>query len=368
MGSLFELVNTTQTESGRATLAAWLLAPAAPEEIRGRQEAVDELRPKVDLRERLGLIAAEAQAWIRTEALIGWARQPRLLESNLARVAAFCLPLASLTLYLSGQWVWSLATLAGQFALGLSWRRPVHQVVRNAGFAQGDLEWLAEVLRCLENEPFQSERLRRMEAEGRCEGISASQAIQRLGKLYSWMDSGNNLVFVIVCKFLLWETQFAFAIEAWRARFGPKVEAWLRRLAEIEALSSLACYAFDHPADPFPELLPATAPRVRVRGSGRFRPSPSSRSSVRAQRHRAGTRAPAHRHQRLEHVRQEHLAAGHRRESRPRFGRRAGARAEVPDDPGADRRFHSHHRFPPGRHFPVLCRDQAAGGDRQARR
>jgi DNA mismatch repair ATPase MutS len=135
------------------------------------------------------------------------------------------------------------------------------------GFAQGDLEWLADVLRCLENEPFQSARLRRMEAECRSEGITASQAIQRLGKLHAWMVSADNLVFVAICKFLLWETQFAFAIEAWRARFGSKVEAWLRALAEFEALSSLACYAFEHPADPFPELLPATVPpRIEAEG------------------------------------------------------------------------------------------------------
>jgi hypothetical protein len=99
---------------------------------------------------------------------------------------------------------------------------------------------LAEVLRCLENETFQSERLRRMETESQCDGVSASQAIQRLGKLYGWMESGTNLLFVIICKFFLWDTQFAFAIEAWRARFGVKIEVWLRRLAEFEALSSLA--------------------------------------------------------------------------------------------------------------------------------
>jgi hypothetical protein len=269
VGSLFELLNTAQTQSGRATLAAWLLAPAPPEEIRARQEAVDELRPKLDLRERLGLIAAETQGWIRTEALIAWAAQPRLLQSNLVRVAAFCLPLASLALYLSGQWAMFLAVLSGQFALARSYRRSVHQVIREAGVAPRDLERLGEVLCCLENEPFQSERLRRMETEGRHDGFSASQAMQRLGKLYAWLVSGENLLFVLLCKFFLWETQFAFAIESWRARFGPKVEVWLRRLAEFEALSSLACYACEHPADPFPELLSATEPpRIEAAGLG----------------------------------------------------------------------------------------------------
>jgi hypothetical protein len=133
-------------------------------------------------------------------------------------------------------------------------------VVREAGVAPRDLDWLADLLRCLENEPLQSERLRRMEAESHCEGLSASESIQRLGKLHGWLASGDNLVFAAFCKFFLWETQFAFAIEAWRARFGPKVELWLRRLAEFEALSSLAGYAYEHPADSFPELLSATEP------------------------------------------------------------------------------------------------------------
>jgi len=263
------LLNTAQTESGGAALAAWLLAPAAPGEIRARQEAVNELRPNLDLRERLGLIAAEAQGWIRTGALINWAAQPRRLQSKFVRGGVFWLPLVSLALLLAGQWALFLAALAGQFALGRSCHRAVQKVVRDAGVAPRDLERLAEILRCLENEPFQSERLRRMEAEGRCDGVSASQAIQRLGKLHAWMESGNNLLFAVVCKFFLWETQFAFAIEAWRAQFGPKVELWLRRLAEFEALSSLAGYACEHPADPFPELLPATEPaRIEADGLG----------------------------------------------------------------------------------------------------
>lgn len=269
VGSLFELLNTAQTQGGRATLAAWLLAPAAAEEIRARQEAVAELRPNLDLRERLGLIAAEEKEYIRTEALIAWSAQPRRLHSNFVRVAAFCLPLTTLAFYLSGQGVLFVAALLSQMALARFCRHRVHQVVRDAGVAAHELERLAEVLRCLESESFQSERLRRMESEDRCHGLSASQAIQRLAKLHAWLESGQNLLFVIVCRFFLWETQFAFAIEAWRARFGPKVEVWLRRLAEFEALSSLAGYAGEHPDDLFPELLSANdSARIEAEGLG----------------------------------------------------------------------------------------------------
>jgi hypothetical protein len=277
-GSLFELLNTAQTQGGRAALAAWLLAPAAPDEIKARQEAVDELRTKLDLRERLGLIAAEGQGWIRTEALMSWAVQPRVLESSFARVVAFCIPLASAALYFSGNWELCLGALAAQFAVGRIYRRRVQKVAHGIAFAPGDLEWLAKVLRCLEKESFSSGRLRMMEEVSQCDGISASRAVERLARLDGWMISGDNLLFAAFCKFVLWETQFAFAIESWRARFGPKVELWLRHLAEFEALSSLACYAFEHPVDPLPELLRGGTP-ARVEAEGLAHPLiPESRS------------------------------------------------------------------------------------------
>src|SRR5580698_9326633 len=39
-GTLFELLSTARTRMGEETLAAWLRAPAPPDEVRGRQEAV----------------------------------------------------------------------------------------------------------------------------------------------------------------------------------------------------------------------------------------------------------------------------------------------------------------------------------------
>jgi DNA mismatch repair ATPase MutS len=216
VGSLFELVNAAHTQIGRTTLAAWLLEPASLQEIVARQEAIKEMSPKVDFRERLGFLAAEAQVWIPTESLTSWARQPRLLDSSPVRVAAFCLPWLNLVLLLAGQWPWCLLALALQYAVARFYRRRVQKVTRTVGLVQHDLRCLARMFEYLEAENLHSERLKRIE--------------------------------------------IAFAVEAWRARFGMMVEPWLRRLGEIEALSSLAGYAFEHPADPFPEILPSSAP------------------------------------------------------------------------------------------------------------
>jgi hypothetical protein len=257
-GSLFELVNAAHTQIGRATLAAWLLEPASPEEIVARQEAIKELSPKVHLRERLGFLAAEAQTWIPTETLLSWARQPRLLNSNAVRVTAFWLPWASLALLLAGQWPWCLGIPSVQYALRRFYKRRVQKVTRTLGLVQHDLKCLADMFECVEAVNFKSERLRRMEGESG--GVRASDAIQCLATLYSWIASGGNPLIAAIRGWFLLETQIAFAVETWRARFGMMVEPWLRSLGEIEALSSLAGHAFEHPADPFPEFLPASAP------------------------------------------------------------------------------------------------------------
>src|SRR5262249_30826338 len=51
---------------------------------------------------------------------------------------------------------------------------------------------------------------------------------------------------------VLWTPQLVFAAEAWRKRSGAYVPRWVAATGEIEALASLAGYAFEHPQDPFP--------------------------------------------------------------------------------------------------------------------
>jgi DNA mismatch repair ATPase MutS len=180
---------------------------------------------------------------------------------------AFCLPWLNLVLLIAGQWPWCLSALVVQYAVARFYKHRVQNVTRTVGVVQHDLKCLADMFEYLEAENFSSERLRRVDAGDQSGGLCASEAIQRLATLYSWIASRGNPVIVVISGWFLLETQIAFAVEAWRARFGMMVEPWLRRLGEIEALSSLAGYSFEHPADPFPEILPASAP-AQVQAEG----------------------------------------------------------------------------------------------------
>src|SRR5215831_2509540 len=74
-GSLFELLNTTRSDAGERTLAAWIQSGAHVSEARARQTAVAELRPHLDFREDLAALAADAQRGD-TERLLSWAEAP----------------------------------------------------------------------------------------------------------------------------------------------------------------------------------------------------------------------------------------------------------------------------------------------------
>jgi DNA mismatch repair ATPase MutS len=54
---------------------------------------------------------------------------------------------------------------------------------------------------------------------------------------------------------LFWSTQIAFAAESWRSKYGNVLKDWMAVVGEFEALSALACYAFEHPENPFPTIL-----------------------------------------------------------------------------------------------------------------
>src|SRR5205807_1339750 len=117
-GSLFELLCTVRTRKGEDTLAAWLLAPAPVEEIRGRQSAVAELRPRLDLREEFALLDTELPSSMDLAALVAWGAAPPVLRRGWVRIAAAVLPLVTVTA-LAAWWGWGIGSAPFLVALAM---------------------------------------------------------------------------------------------------------------------------------------------------------------------------------------------------------------------------------------------------------
>jgi DNA mismatch repair ATPase MutS len=107
----------------------------------------------------------------------------------------------------------------------------------------------------VEGEPFAAPRLQALQAALECEGEPPSRRIARLRRLVDLLDAHRNQFFAPIAVILLWRTNFALAIESWRAASGAAVPRWLAAIGEVEAFSSLASHAWEHPADPFPEVI-----------------------------------------------------------------------------------------------------------------
>jgi DNA mismatch repair ATPase MutS len=58
----------------------------------------------------------------------------------------------------------------------------------------------------------------------------------------------------VIGPLLLWDLHLSYAIENWRRVSGPAIRPWLNAVGEIEAISSLAGYYYEHPRDVFPEF------------------------------------------------------------------------------------------------------------------
>jgi hypothetical protein len=258
-GSLFELLCTGRTRTGEETLARWLLHPASPEVIRARQQAIAELRPMLDLREELALVGEDLRSRINPGALAAWCELPPILVSRPARLAAAAL--AVLALATAVVWAWwgfsgaFLLVLLAETSLSLRIRPFVQKVVHSIGEPAYGLELLHLLLARFERQHFSSTRLVELQAALHTEDLPPSHRIARLHRLIMLLDSRKHLLVQIIGPPLLWTTQLALAIEAWRASTGAAVRRWLEVVGEIETLYALAGYSFEHPSDPFPEIL-----------------------------------------------------------------------------------------------------------------
>ena len=120
--------------------------------------------------------------------------------------------------------------------------------------AARDLGLLAGVLARLEAEQFAAPRLAELRAALQSQGWPPSRWIARLNRLMEYLDSRRNMIVASIDLFVFWTLQCACAVEAWRRWTGPAVRRWLATVGEFEALSSLGGYAYEHPADVFPEF------------------------------------------------------------------------------------------------------------------
>jgi len=263
-GSLFQLLCGVRTRLGEDTLAAWLVAPAGPDEIHRRQQAVMELRGQTGFREELALLDAEVHDELDQNRLRSWVTTGASPVSRWKRFVSVILGIlaaGTLVAWMSG---FGLAPFLGVVLVEILFFATVLRDIRHAAVeadtAGSGLAILSQVLELIERQSFSSPLLRELRAELDTDGHPPSWQIARLRNLIQNLNNCLQNQFFAPLAFVLGlPVHVVHRVERWRERIGPHIPDWLAAVGQIEALTSLAGYSFERSDDPFPQIVSAAA-------------------------------------------------------------------------------------------------------------
>jgi Flp pilus assembly protein TadB len=260
-GGLYELISIAKTSAGRETLAAWLKAPVRVKYIQERQEAVKELAPRYAFREEMALAGGEMEAGIRSDRLVGWSAGEPVVARWFAFVVAPLLAvlwLASVVFTMMGTrgaLELLIAVSLVNYSVSYLCSKRMFPEADKAEEAAHELPLLAAVMELMEQEAFSAEMLRKLQVGLTTDGLRASQALKKLNRRMQWLESRHNMFVKVLDAFTFWTPRHLGALDAWRAQYGKHVEKWLLAAGDVEALHALACYAWEHPENTYPEFV-----------------------------------------------------------------------------------------------------------------
>jgi hypothetical protein len=279
--SLFGLLATTRTGPGERGLARYLLDSATYEETLLRQQAVKELLPQTELREKIALLGASSFQQITASFFDDWlADAPPSFHPGF-RIAILITTILNIALLLTGfthLFTWSTIfpnlalTLCVQAATCLVLRSRVMPLLSTSARLQQNVRLIADGLALMQATTFDSAKLNHLQRAS-LEPVGGVKLLKSLEGHLTIVEQRNKEWYFALSLFLAAGTQTAISIAAWKRKHSDAMRSWLAAWAEFEALNALATYAFEHPTgDPentWPELLPLThAPMYEARQLG----------------------------------------------------------------------------------------------------
>lgn len=271
-GSLFEFLCTARTQVGQRRLASYLLDLPERSETLARQQSIKELEPLTAMREQIHLLGKYTSQTCDFEPFREWLDAPAIVVprfvSWILALLSFALTLLFLLTIgaqpavraLAIPYLVPVAILQLAFA---SWLHPkTRPVLASARGLGSELTVLRQGLALMEASSFQSPKLQGLIASVK----GSSHAVGKLNSLFDALDQCDQPWLYGLARILLIDAQFALAVERWKARHAEHLAIWLDAWAEFEALNALACYAHEHPADVYPEILDNSTPRFEAAG------------------------------------------------------------------------------------------------------
>ncbi|WP_425392027.1 MutS-related protein [Ekhidna sp.] len=261
--SLYQTLNRTNTTYGKKILAEKLLHILPKKEISHTQAAVQELSPNLEWRQQISALGKlKPDSPESNKELLDWAkRKPRKLNF-IIRILTFLLPIitiVALCLYLIyPESIFGniggllFLTNLGVLAAHMIW---VKEELIPTTKIEDILRQHSLLLKEIENQEFQSSKLKNLQTQLTSGHTKSSEAIHQLSLLFERLEHVSNIIASPLLNGLIqYHMHVLHALSKWRTKHATHLEDWLRVIGEIEAISSLANFSYNNPEFIFPTI------------------------------------------------------------------------------------------------------------------
>ena len=259
--SLFQSLNRTCTPFGEETLSRWLRQPLDNKiEIETRQQAIKELSNYNDFRETFritGCLNKNGETTMND--LRKWIASPSIFlqkRSNLWICRA--VPIINIILFVLG--MMNVISMSWFGLVFCSFAIASSKLIRKITLIQESynktLKMLSTYVRLIEladKQSMESPLLIALKKEFESHGKKASEVLGILAKELDRLDLRNNLIlYALLEGSMFWQLRQMLRIERWKEEYGAHLLQWLEALGQLDALSALGTFAFNHEEYTYP--------------------------------------------------------------------------------------------------------------------
>lgn len=270
--SLGQMVFNLSTSLGDSRLAEWLSRGSPLPLIAQHQQAVQELAPQIDLRQRLYVHARSAQqaSGHRLERLKEWAAgDGTILVSPWQRRTGWCLLALLATCLaltaggLAPVWIVMAPLLINLGFLGLHMRR-FQKAFDRADLQSDALDSLAKIVEIIGNGKYHAQALQHIGESLLHSPQRPARALRELAAVVHHSRLRFNLMaYLLLQTLLLWDFHVALKMQRWHHRYAAHVTDWLDATSRFEALSALANLSRENPQWQWPEFVDSAGLQAR---------------------------------------------------------------------------------------------------------
>lgn len=253
--SLAHRIGTVSIQEGWTTLYRWLLEDQVLDDIHRRQQAVQELSAKIELRQDVEAAGRASAGTIPDPtALLNWAEdQPRLKARPWIRVLAMVSPvtlviLAGLQFASILAYPFWLIPLTVNVAIFLIAGAEVSDIVARVAPMHKAIGGFRDVFSAIAENDCDAPALREIRDLLGSGPDGATTQVSRLTRVSSTALPRGSILYYPAQMFLLWDIQVLRQLERWQQASGTRVRQWLVATGEWDALAALSVLAHDNPS------------------------------------------------------------------------------------------------------------------------